>query len=360
MMFPELEIGNLESKSCIFQGGMSIGVSLDGLSSAVARAGGIGVIGSAACGFAEKDFYKNPKQATRRALNQYIKKAKKNSQGGIIGVNHMGILQDHDEMVKIIAEAGADLIISGAVLPLKLPGLIPEGCEIKLVPIVSSARAAILICKKWLNSYGRIPDAVVVEGPKAGGHLGFKVEELTLSSIVLERVVLETIKALKPFGDKIGHPVPVIAAGGIYSGSDVYKFLQLGATGVQMGTRFVATHECDAADPFKQAYVDAKEGDIAIIQSPVGLPGRVLKGVFVDKIKAGKTKPVRCKYRCIRTCKPQETPYCIAEALINAQRGNLEEGFVFCGANVHKIKKIISVKELFAELLVEYEETKKK
>lgn len=351
---PPLAIGDLTAPLPIIQGGMGIGISMSGLASAVARSGGIGVIASVMIGMTEPDFHKDPKGSTFRAFEKQIRMAKEAAPGGIIGVNIMVALQDYDELARIAATSGADLIISGAGLPLRLPGLIPEGCDTKLVPIVSSGRAAQIICHRWSEHYGRLPDAIVVEGPMAGGHLGFKREELDDPQNAIEILTVEVIEAVKPFEAQAGRRIPVIAAGGIYTGEDIYKFIKMGAAGVQMGTRFVATHECDASDRFKQAYIEAKKEDIEIIVSPVGLPGRALKGPFVEKAKRGEKRPRICVNKCIKTCHFKETPYCISMALINAQRGNLDAGFVFCGANVWRVNKIVSVQELMDELVEGY------
>ena len=357
---PGLEIGHLKARYPIIQGGMGVGISMSGLASAVARAGGIGVVASVLIGLNQKDFYKDPRGATFRALDEEIRKAKELSDGGPIGVNIMVALQDYGEMVRISAEAGADVIISGAGLPLKLPAMIPPGCETALVPIVSSGRAANLLCKRWREHYGRLPDGFVVEGPKAGGHLGFKAEDLFKPEFQIENLVKEVIEAVRPWEDKSGCQIPVIAAGGIYTGEDIYRFIKMGAAGVQMGTRFVATHECDASEEFKQAYVKATKDDVLIIKSPVGLPGRALKGSFLEKMARGEKHPKKCAYKCIRTCRYPDTPYCIGMALINAQRGNLGSGFVFCGENVYRIDKIVSVEELMNELVQGYRQAASK
>ncbi len=353
---PPLKIGDLTIPIPIIQGGMGIGISMSGLASAVAREGAVGVIAAVMIGFKEKGFYKDPKGTTRIALEKHIKRAKELAPNGIIGVNIMVALTDYDELVRISAKAGADLIISGAGLPLNLPALIPEGSKTKLVPIVSSGRAASILCRRWGQHFGFPPHAIVVEGPKAGGHLGFKAQELDSPNKQLKILVKEVIESVRPFEDKWGRNIPVIAAGGIFTGADMYEFLSLGASGVQMATRFVATYECDASERFKQAYIDATKDDIVIIKSPVGLPGRALNGPFIEKIKKGKVKPHKCTYHCLKTCNYKKAPYCISMALINAQKGNLESGFVFCGENVWRVNKIISVKELISEILQEYSE----
>ncbi|MEA1925757.1 MAG: nitronate monooxygenase family protein [Patescibacteria group bacterium] len=354
---PPLTIGNVTVPVPIIQGGMGVGISMAGLASAVARAGGIGVIASVLIGLNETDFHKDPQGATFRALKKQIRLAKEAAPNGIIGVNIMVALTDYEEAVRIAAEAGADLIISGAGLPLGLPGLIPEGCNTKVVPIVSSGRAASIICHRWDLHFSHLPDAIVVEGPKAGGHLGFKAEDIDSPENYIENLTSQVIEAVKPFEQKSGQAIPVIAAGGIYTGEDIYKFIRMGAAGVQMGTRFVATHECDASDKFKQAYIRAKEEDVSIINSPVGMPGRALRCKFIEEAKAGKKRPRRCIYKCLKSCNYPDTPYCIAMALVNAQRGIFRSSFVFCGSNVWRINKIVSVRELMDELVHGYMKT---
>ena len=230
-----------------------------------------------------------------------------------------------------------------------------ENHKTKLVPIVSSGRAAALISKRWLSNYNYLPDAVVVEGPRAGGHLGFKVDEIDNPSYSLENLVPDVIKELKPFVEKKQKPIPVIAGGGIYTGDDIYRFTKLGADGVQMATRFVTTHECDASIKFKQAYLDSSTDDILIIKSPVGMPGRALRNEFIDDVQAGKKTPFKCPYHCIVTCDYKNSPYCIAIALMNAQRGNMKNGLAFAGENVHRCTEITSVKELMDNLVKEYD-----
>ena len=354
---PPLTIGDVTAPLPIIQGGMGVGISMAGLASAVARAGGVGVIASVLIGMNEKDFHKDTRGATYRALKKQIRLAKEAAPHGIIGVNIMVALNDYEETARITAKAGADLIISGAGLPLRLPGFLPEGCNTKLVPIVSSGRAAEIICRRWGLHFSRLPDAIIVEGPKAGGHLGFRAKDIDSPENYIENLTCQVIKAVKPFEQKEGRAIPVIAAGGIYTGEDIYKFIQMGAAGVQMGTRFVATHECDASDKFKQAYINAKKEDVTIINSPVGMPGRALRGKFIEEAKAGEKRPHRCVCKCIKTCNYPDTPYCIGMALINAQRGNIKSGFVFCGSNVWRVNKIVSVQELMDELVQDYTET---
>ena len=353
MQLPKLRIGNLVSKIPIIQGGMGVGISLSGLASAVANEGGIGVIAAAVLGLHEPDYAKNSDQANIRVLKNEIRKARKIT-SGVLGVNIMVALTNFGDMVRTSIEEGIDIIFAGAGLPFDLPGYRPKDAKTKLVPIISSARAAKIICKKWLARFNCLPDAFVVEGPKAGGHVGFKPEQIDDPNFTLENLVTEVIKALKQFETKLKKSIPVIAAGGIYTGQDIRRFLDLGAAGVQMGTRFVATHECDAAKAFKQAYIDAKKEDMVVIKSPVGLPGRVVRNSFIDEINQGKRNPVNCPYHCIKTCKQQQSPFCIALALGNARKGKFKHGFAFAGMNAYRIEKIVSVKELINSLKEEF------
>lgn len=362
MTFPLLKIGDKTAKVPIVQGGMGVGISLSGLASAVASQGGIGVIAAAMIGMKEPDIAKNPLEANLRALRQEIAKAQELSHG-LIGVNIMVVLTTFREMVRTAIEERIDVIFSGAGLPTDMPRHLLQLCEekkeefkTKLVPIVSSARAAVILAKKWISHFNYLPDAFVVEGPKAGGHLGFKPAEIFDPSCTLENLVPEVINAVKPFEDKFGRAVPVIAAGGVYTGADIKEFLDMGAAGVQMGTRFVATHECDADMRFKQSYLTAKEKDVTIITSPVGLPGRALNNEFIASVRNGLTKPFKCIFHCVSSCRQEKTPYCIAQVLANAMKGNLERGFAFCGANVFRVNEIVSVRELMDSLQREFDE----
>ncbi|WP_446425230.1 NAD(P)H-dependent flavin oxidoreductase [Mailhella sp.] len=362
MSFPALKIGDLTASIPIVQGGMGVGISLSRLASAVANEGGIGVIAGAMVGMREPDVAANPVEANTRALRREIEKARELT-SGIIGVNIMVALTTFADLVKTSVAAGADIIFSGAGLPMDLPKLFQETCEAskkefntKLVPIVSSGRAATLIAKKWASKTGLLPDAFVLEGPKAGGHLGFSKENIFDENFSLEKLVSGVVDAAKALEDKAGRAIPVICGGGVFSGADIARMIGLGASGVQMATRFVATDECDADIRFKQAYVNASEDDVTIIQSPVGMPGRALKGKFIEDSREGKKKPFKCVFHCIKTCDPATTPYCISSALINAMKGNLDKGFVFCGSNVGKVKSIMSVHDLMTTLRREYDE----
>ncbi len=348
-------IGDLTARLPIIQGGMGVGISLSGLASAVANEGGIGVIATAVIGMNEPDFSRNFLEANIRALRKEIRKARELSKG-ILGVNIMVALTNFADLVKTAIEEGIDIIFSGAGLPLNLPQFLNSTIKTNLVPIVSSARATGIILKKWSEKYNRLPDAIVVEGPLAGGHLGFKEEMIGDPEYSLEKLVPEVIQIVKPYEEKYKKPIPVIAAGGIYTGADIYRFFQLGASGVQMATRFVTTYECDASEKFKQTYIDSRKEDIVIIKSPVGMPGRAIKNTFLDEVSQGKRKPFKCPYHCLKTCDFKNTPYCISLALVNAKKGNLSHGFAFAGENAYRAKGIISVKELIETLIEEYKD----
>ncbi len=349
-----LEIGDLKARVPIVQGGMGVRISLARLAAAVANEGGIGVIATAGIGLMEPDYQTNFEAANIRALRTEIRKARAATMG-IVGVNIMVALTQFADLVRTAVEEKADIIFAGAGLPLDLPSLVRESARTRLAPIVSSARAAVLIARKWLGQYRRLPDAVVVEGPLAGGHLGFRPEQIDDPRFTLEKIVPEVVREMAPFGEQAGQPIPVIAGGGIYTGADIHKFMAMGAAGVQMATRFVATVECDAAPEFKQAYLDAQPQDLTIIRSPVGLPGRAIRNAFIDDVSQGRKKPFFCPFHCIRSCDPARSPYCIALALGNAAKGKLRNGFVFAGANAHRIRRLISVSDLVASLRREFQ-----
>ena len=350
-----LRIGDKLAELPIIQGGMGVGISLSGLSAAVANQGGVGVIAAAGIGMMEKDYTKDFVQANINALRREIRKAKEMTKG-LLGVNIMVALSNFKELVRTAIEEKIDVIFSGAGLPMNLPGLLGDSENTRLVPIVSSGRAAGLLARHWMKKYHYAVDAVVVEGPKAGGHLGFKQEQIDDPDYSLEHIVADVIAEMKKYEAEGRAPVPVIAGGGVYTGEDIRRLLALGAAGGQMSTRFVTTEECDASRAFKQAYVDCKREDIGIIKSPVGMPGRAIINRFIDHVNAGKKKPYACPFHCIVTCDVKNSPYCIACALLNAQKGNMENGFAFAGENAYRANGIVPVKRLMEELRREYEE----
>jgi nitronate monooxygenase len=258
------------------------------------------------------------------------------------------------DMIRTSIAEKVDVIIAGAGLPLDLPSFLKKGSVTKLIPIVSSARAAKILCEKWKSTYDYLPDAIIVEGPKAGGHLGFKEEQIENKDFALEKLVPEIVSELKPFEEKYSTSIPLIAAGGIYTGKDIRDIMDLGASGVQMATRFVTTDECDASSAFKQSYIDAEEKDIEIIKSPVGMPGRAIFSNFIAKVRDGKKQPKACPFKCIKTCDISKSPYCIIVALMNSLKGNFEAGYAFAGANAFRATSISSVKEVFQSLKKEY------
>lgn len=348
-----LTIGDLTIRIPIIQGGMGVGISMSSLASAVANQGGVGVIAAAAIGMFEPDFATNFLQANIRALQKEIRKARQLSRG-VIGVNIMVALSNFSDMVKTAISEKVDIIFSGAGLPLNLPEYLDGQSKTKLVPIVSSARAAAVLVKRWAEKFNYLPDAIVVEGPKAGGHLGFSAEQLEDPEFALESLVPQVVDVVSRAEAKYGKKIPVIAAGGIYTGADIRQIMQLGASGVQMATRFVTTEECDADLEFKKAYIESKPEDLRIIKSPVGMLGRAIRNAFIDDVAEGKTKPFKCPFHCITTCDYKKSPYCIALALINAQRGRLQHGFAFSGTNGYRAQKIVPVKEVIQSLLEEY------
>lgn len=345
-----LFVGDREIKLPIIQGGMGVGVSLSGLASAVANEGGIGVISCAGLGLIHKghgDFLQSCVWGLKEELRLAREKTK-----GTIGVNIMVALSNFADMARTAIAEKVDMIFSGAGLPLDLPSFQTSDSTTKLVPIVSSARAAKIICEKWNANYNYLPDAIVVEGPKAGGHLGFKKEQINNESFALEQIIPEVLKVANAY--KESKKIPVIAAGGISSGEDIYRFIEMGASGVQMGTIFVMTDECDASEAFKQVYIKARKEDLQIINSPVGMPARAIKSEFIDRVEAGLETPGNCFVHCIKTCDYTKSPYCIMKALFSAARGNMKKGYAFAGINAHLAEKISSVKEVISTLKLEF------
>ncbi|MCM1091223.1 MAG: nitronate monooxygenase [Butyrivibrio sp.] len=345
-----LRIGALEAAIPVIQGGMGVGISLHRLAGAVAAEGGIGIISTAQIGFREAGFDADPIGTNLKAIATEIAKARELAKGGIVGVNIMVATRNYEDYVKAAVDAGADLIISGAGLPMNLPMLVGES-DTKIAPIVSSVKSAQVIFKYWLKKFDRVPDLVVIEGPKAGGHLGFTLEQLEQylsGALDYDEEIKGIIDFVRTCAKERNAEIPVVAAGGIYTREDAEHMVALGADGVQMATRFVTTYECDACDAYKQAYIDAEESDICLVKSPVGMPGRAIRNAFLARAKEGQIPHGKC-HLCVSTCKPAETPYCITDALTNAAVGKLDDALLFCGTNAYRAKGLEHVRDIMRE-----------
>lgn len=351
-MYKPLVIGDLKAKLPIIQGGMGVGISLSNLAATVSKLGGIGVMSTAQIGYTEADFRKNPEKVNLKMIGEHIKRARKIAPKGILGVNIMVAIEDYSLHVKEAIKNGIDVIISGAGLPIDLPQ-IAKGSKTKLVPIVSSVKSASVLLKMWDRKSKTTPDAVVVEGPKAGGHLGFKPEELeddseAMDSTTFDTVIKKVIVLLREYEVKYKKTIPVIVAGGINTKTDMEHAFSLGASGIQVGTKFIPTEECDANIRYKEAYLNVDKDDLLIIKSPVGMPGRAIKNKLIEETLKGRIPIKRCS-RCIKTCNVATTPYCITDALIEAAKGDVDNGLLFCGANIEKQSKIRTVKEVLGD-----------
>lgn len=337
----------------LIQGGMGVGISLGNLSGHVAFNGGMGVISTAHPGYREEDFETNTLNANIRALKKEIKKAKDIAKGnGLVAVNAMVAIKDYDTMIKTALSEKVDAIISGAGLPLKLPQLVQDH-DVLIAPIVSSAKACRLILKNWDKKYQRNADFIVIEGAQAGGHLGFKKDDLVNKTTQkLEDIFIEVKEVVKDFEVKFQKHIPIFVAGGIYTKADIQKYLALGADGVQMATRFITTFECDASQKYKEVFLKAHKKDIQLVSSPVGMPGRAIHNKFTETAEKQRI-PVKKCYQCLIPCDVKATPYCISRALIEAVKGNVDQGLIFSGSNGYLADKIVSVKELIDELVGE-------
>lgn len=373
-----LKIGTLTAKRPVIQGGMGVGISLSSLAGAVAKAGGIGIISTAQIGFKDPEFRKNPMKANLNAIHSELEKARQIAPEGILGFNIMVATKEYARYVKEAVKAGADVIISGAGLPVDMPKFVAEAeTEVReeagapetmhrerrtmIAPIVSSVKSALVICKMWDRKHHTAPDFVVVEGPCAGGHLGFSREQLTEYGVDTENVahtfkkeeydeeIRGIMKTVKEYADKYKKEIPVISAGGVFDHADVMHHMDLGVDGVQVATRFVTTEECDAPLAYKQAYINAKQEDIIIVKSPVGMPGRAIKNAFLEQVSQAPIKVQHC-FNCLEHCNPVTTPYCITDALIRAAEGKLEEALLFCGSNAYRCEKIETVPDVMREL----------
>jgi nitronate monooxygenase len=352
MEIPKLKIGGLTAKIPIIQGGMGVRVSLSSLAAAVANEGGIGTISTIGLGEATtsgKQFSARSVEALRREIRR-AKGLVKGDQGHL-AINVMGVLTNAAELVKASVQEGVKIIVFGAGLPIKLPAWVPD-ISVNLVPIVSSSRVSELICRVWDKNYGVVPSAFILEGPLAGGHLGYSPEQLDhLEDFSLAKTLPSVLESNKRYEDKYGRKIPVIVAGGIYDGADIARMIDRGASGVQMGTRFVCTDECGVSDEFKNAYLETEEKDIVIVKSPVGMPGRAIRNAFLENLEKVEKLKIKCHYKCLSVCKMDKARYCIAKALLNSYSGKVDEGLIFCGQNAHRIKEVVPVKNLIRELL---------
>lgn len=351
-----LRIGSKVLDFPLIQGGMGIGVSLGNLAGHVAKEGCMGVISAVQIGYRKEGFYEDSLACNREALKEEIGKAKSISEGrGMIAVNCMVAMTQYEEMLKTALEEGVDALISGAGLPLHLPQL-ARGYEVALAPIVSGAKAARVILQSWSQRYGCFADFIVLEGRGAGGHLGFKREEIEDDTKTLEVLLKEVLREVEIYEQKKGEAIPVFVAGSIFDGYEIVKYQRMGAFGAQIGTRFIATYECDASMRFAERICQTEKKEITLIQSPVGLPGRVICTEFAKRVKEGvRIEPKKC-LRCLKTCNPKTTPYCISEALIAATKGDIRKGLFFSGENADRIDRIYHVKELIDEIKYQWEE----
>lgn len=350
MNLKPLNIDGLIAKYPIVQGGMGVGISLDRLAGSVALAGGVGIISTAQIGFREPGYDESPLATNLAAIKKYVDKAREIAGGGVIGVNIMVATRHYEEYVKAAVKAGVDLIVSGAGLPTMLPELV-KNTKTKIAPIVSSVKSAKVICKLWDRHYSRTPDMVVIEGPKAGGHLGFSKEDIeTITDEQYDNEIVAIKEVVEEYGRKYDRHIPVVFGGGVYDKEDMEHYMNLGIDGVQIATRFVTTYECDASDEYKKSYINAKEEDIRIVKSPVGMPGRAIYNKFMENSEKGGFKLKRC-HQCISTCNGKDIPYCITDALVNAANGNVDEALLFCGAKAYKATKLEHVSDIIKSLV---------
>ena len=350
-----MKLGNRELALPLIQGGMGVGVSMGGLAGAVAAKGAMGTLSTADAGWNEPDFAAHPQQANLRALRREVQRAKRLAAGaGLVAVNAMVATRQYTDSVRAALEAGADAIVSGAGLPLELPAL-AEGFDALLAPIVSSPRAAQLICRTWAKRYGRVPDFVVLEGCQAGGHLGFEEADLLAGRCApLSQLIPQVLAVLRPFEEKFGRAIPLFCAGGVATGAEMARCTRLGAAGAQMATRFIATEECDASQGYKDVILAARPEDLRVIHSPVGMPGRAVNSPLVQRLAAGLRQPPAHCSGCIKSCRPAETPFCITHALIEAVKGNWEEGLFFSGSRVDLADRMRTVPDLIDELMKDW------
>ena len=348
-MKSQVWIGKKRLKKPLIQGGMGIGVSLSGLAGAVAKEGGAGTISAAQIGFLQPEFEQNPVLANLKAMEEELQKARKIAPDGILGFNIMVAMNHYETYVRKAVETGADFIVSGAGLPLDLPAMVSD-TDIAIAPIVSSARGAALILKYWEKKYHRYPDFIVIEGPEAGGHLGFSRKQLE-EKMDYDMEISEILKLVRGYEKKAERKIPVAVGGGICDKARAEHGFMLGADLIQVASRFITTKECDADSAYKDAYLKAQKEDIVLVSSPVGMPGRAIRNPFLERVEKGKVqRPKKC-FGCLKHCNPAEIPYCITEALIHAVKGDTENGLLFCGAQGFLANQIETVQDVMEDLL---------
>ena len=359
MSLKSFKIGKYTIDKPIVQGGMGVGISWDKLAGNVSKEGGLGVVSSVGTGY-----YKDKKYApklvagkpldalgfySKDAFHAIVKNARKICGDKPLAANVLYASSDYGRIVRDACECGVDIIITGAGLPTNMPEFTEGYPDIALVPIVSSAKALKIICKRWQKRYDRLPDAVIVEGPKSGGHQGFTYEQCKLEEYQLENIVTPVVEEAAKWGN-----IPIIAAGGVWDKTDIEDMISRGATAVQMGTRFVGTHECDAHDNFKKVLIAAKKEDIQLMSSPVGYPAQGIRTNLIELIEKREGPAIQCISNCVSPCKRGEEAkvvgFCIADRLSDAYNGNLETGLFFSGTNGYRLDKLISVKELMGKL----------
>jgi len=361
MEFKSFKIGKHTIEKPIIQGGMGVGISWDQLAGNVSLEGGLGVISSVGTGVYHDREYADkllkdsrPSEAdnfySKKALHAIFDNARKICGDRPLACNVLYASVDYDRIVRDACEAGADMIITGAGLPLTMPEATKDYPDVALIPIVSTAKALRILCRRWKKTHNRLPDAVIVEGPLSGGHQGFKYEDCFLPENQLEVILPPVVEEAKNWGN-----IPVIAAGGVWDHDDIARMMELGADAVQMGTRFIGTKECDAHDNFKQVILDAKEEDITLLKSPVGYPARGVRTNLQTMIEEKTAPKIACISNCVAPCHRGEEAkvvgYCIADRLSDAYDGLIDTGLFFTGSNGYRLNEIITVKELMNKLM---------
>jgi NAD(P)H-dependent flavin oxidoreductase YrpB (nitropropane dioxygenase family) len=351
MILQPLVINNKVVKFPIIQGGMGIRISLSKLANACINSGIVATISAAQVGFLNQNFRKDPLGENKIELKKEIDKIRSVNKEGVLGVNLMHAINDYDKYATFLSTQDIDFIVSGAGLPVDLPAYL-VGSKVKGAFIISSARAAKLLLKSWDRRYHYMPAFIVCEGPLAGGHLGFSKEDMESGNVEpLETIVEETKKVVKEYEEKYNISIPIIAGGGVHDGIDMAKMIKVGASGVQISTRFIATYECDASDAYKEMIINAKEEDIVRVASPAGLPGRAVRNFLTRSLEKGNMKVSYC-VNCLKSCKKIGIPYCITEQLGNSSSGD-KNGLIFTGAKAYLIHKMDYVENVVNEIIRE-------